>query len=629
MVIQNILLVVIVILLYAIYIKKSALSKIEKKSQDKEELNTYESSLDDEEIEEPIQHIEKSGIKRNTKLELREYSTLMSRYSEFLNQSKVFRKIDVINSLNVIKVEGGTVDDCKIFFLTSFTELIFSNGLTFKDLDIDNDYYGYGPSEANSIWFDIENIKETKDGGDYRVFEAEVVFTLKDKSKKTLKYEFYDDTIDEFNKWYKAFEFIDGYEEIYPYYVSYKPKAKYRIVLNDLFQYLDFVGKHFYNKEFIKWNFLRYNFESLLTNDYGEYEDKSWQIDKKNFQYVDEMEKRNDIDIIDNMTNNELFVYAINLYYKEYSNYKLKDKIFKVVKYLDKLVDNNYPMAYLVKGLLHLDGKIVLRDLSAANFYLHKAYDLGLQTPTLLIWNENDLFLNSKYSSFSVQKVSQNINPKVQIDDIQCVSKEKNITEQKSENNEKVNETTNDIEISFEDKFNSWYNDIKDKEVFKDRILSTFVKSYSDILYDGIDDEMIAYLFENALYKGYVCAEYFINEKKYNDNIEIEYTNEPQSTIAMLKLDELMGDTNDEDFIKNNIDDFFHKLILKDKGSYENVVIEEQREEIIKSSKYYMMTGVLYRFTELNMKYSDFPNETDVSAITQKDYPKLYEYIRK
>lgn len=140
---------------------------------------------------------------------------------------------------------------------------------------------------------------------------------------------------------------------------------------------------------------------------------------------------------------------------------------------------------------------------------------------------------------------------------------------------------------------------------------------------------MIAYLYETALYKGYVCAEYFINGKKYDSNIYIEYTNELQSIASIIQLNKLMGDFNDKDFMNDNIDDFFHKLIAEDEGSYEDVVIEEQREEIIKNSKYYMAIGVLYRFTELNMKYGDFPNEIDISMITQKDFPKLYEYIRK
>lgn len=396
-----------ILLIVILLIYKKISSFIDLSKENFEQNNSYFEKLSnrdkDKEIDELrainskllkiVEEIPKSEQSTNSKLELREFANLMSRYSEFLNQSKFFKKINVIESLHMIKTKSGTIDDNKLFFISEFTKLIFSNDLTFKDLDIDNDYYDYGPLEANSVWFNIENIKEIKDGGDYKVFEADVIFTLKDKMKKSLKYEFYDDTIEKFDKWFKEFVFID-YErdaEPYPYFESYKPKGKYRIVLNDLFQYLDFVGKHFYNKEFIKWNFLRYNYESLLTDDYGEYIDTSWQIDKKNFTYVEKIEKSDDIEIIGSMTDDELFVYALNLYYNEYSNFELKDKIFKVVKYLNKLMSNNYPMAYLVKALLYLDGKIVLKDIEEAKKLLHKAYDLGLHTPTILIWNENNL----------------------------------------------------------------------------------------------------------------------------------------------------------------------------------------------------------------------------------------------
>ena len=262
-----------------------------------------------------------------------------------------------------------------------------------KDLEIDREYYGYGPSEVSLIWFDIENIKKMKDGGDYKIFEADVIFTLRDKTKKILKYEFYDDTVAEFDKWFKKFEFIDEVctSDPFPYFESYKPKAKYRIVLNDLFQYLEFLAKHFYNKKFIDLNFLRYDFDSLLTNNYGTYIDDSWQIDKNNFTYVDKIEKNQNTNSIDTMTDNELFNYALNLYYKESNNFNVDNKIFNVVNYLDTLIKKDYAMAYLVKALLYLDGKIVTKDVIEAKKLLRKAYDLGLYKPSILIWNENKL----------------------------------------------------------------------------------------------------------------------------------------------------------------------------------------------------------------------------------------------
>ena len=332
--------------------------------------------------------------KNISKLELKTFDTNMIKFKGFLDQSKIFKKNDMFEGLYIINTKAGSIEDEKIFFLTEFTKLIFSNGLTFKDLKIDNDYYDYGPLEVNFVWFDIDNIKEIKDGGDYKVYEADVIFTLKDKTKKILKYEFYDNRIEELDKSYKKFQFIDYEREAEPYLYSesYKLKGKYRIILNDLFQYLDFIGKNFYNKNFIQWDFLRYNYESLLTNDYGEYKDLSWQVYKNNFTYVDKIAQNKEVDILDNISDDELFIYTLKLYYKEYNNFELKEKIFKVTQYLDELIEKKYGMAYIVKAILYIDGKIILKDYEEAKILLKEAYQLGLYTPSMMVWNENRLY---------------------------------------------------------------------------------------------------------------------------------------------------------------------------------------------------------------------------------------------
>ena len=65
-----------------------------------------------------IMHIKTNGVKTNTKMELRKFPSLMVRYKEFLNQSKEFKKLDVIETLDMISVEPDTVVDMKIFFLS-------------------------------------------------------------------------------------------------------------------------------------------------------------------------------------------------------------------------------------------------------------------------------------------------------------------------------------------------------------------------------------------------------------------------------------------------------------------------------------------------------------------------------
>lgn len=185
--------------------------------------------------------------------------------------------------------------------------------------------------------------------------------------------------------------------------------------------------------------------------------------------------------------------------------------------------------------------------------------------------------------------------------------------------------------INFIAEFKDWHDNIKDTEIYTNNILSRFIKIYCESIYENMKkDGAIAYLFEASLYKGYACAEYFINKKKYNNGIDIEYTNDIQSIASVLKLDELMEDNNDDEVFMNiNIDNYFYNIVNEDNGSYEHLIVEEQRDAVVKNSKYYMLIGILYRFTELNMRYGDFPDETDVSMITKEEFPKLYDYIRK
>lgn len=146
------------------------------------------------------------------KIELRPFQTQMERYREFLNQSKTFGRIDTIKAIHFIKTEGFTVEYNKNFFLSELTELIFSNGLDFKQISVESDLYGWDPSTLNFIRFEIENITEIEYGGDYKIYSADVIFNLKGSRKKTLKYEYFDEL--SFDKYYDEFKFVDGDEEI-------------------------------------------------------------------------------------------------------------------------------------------------------------------------------------------------------------------------------------------------------------------------------------------------------------------------------------------------------------------------------------------------------------------------------
>jgi hypothetical protein len=264
-----------------------------------------------------------------------------------------------------------------------------------------------------------------------------------------------------------------------------------------------------------------------------------------------------------------------------------------------------------------------------------------------ILFDKNDEILfefTINYKGDSLFKELQRIeNPNIKyfidgnwIDDINSLYKNIIIDEQNQQLNygkslyeKQLNKFVDNSVTEFTNTFNNWYNKIKDDETFINKIFSEFVSDFGKLIYNDINDKMIAYLFITALNKGYLCAEYFINQLKYDKNEEIDYENTVQTIQAMIRLDSLMDNTNDEEFIDENVDDFFQKIIKQDSGSFEYLVGEEQKEEIINSSKYYMSIGLLYRFTELNIKYDYLPKETDVSMITKDDFPKLYNYIRK
>lgn len=346
-----------------------------------------------------VEKLRKDGIKRNEKMELVDFSTNMNRYKEFLNQSKFINKESIIFSLKLIKTENSSVDHHKMSFLIEFTNLIFSNGLTFEDLKIETDDYLFEGFSVDSIYFNIENLKKIHQS-DFDEFEADIVFTLKDNKKKVLKHTFYDyRDIDTFNKWFKKFKYINHNvidSEGCDYKRSNKNKSEYRIILNDLYQHINFISENYYNKSFGKYKeviFKNYDYRSLLINEYSAYIDDSWQTNKRNFSYVGEGDVKKKEKVIDfnNMSDSELFKYTLDLYYEECNRFYIKPKIFKVIKYLDKLIEKKYPMAYLVKALLHLDGEIAIKDTVEAKRLLRKAYHLGLYKPSILVWNENKL----------------------------------------------------------------------------------------------------------------------------------------------------------------------------------------------------------------------------------------------
>lgn len=316
---------------------------------------------------------------------------------------------------------------------------------------------------------------------------------------------------------------------------------------------------------------------------------------------------------------------------------KKTGEISKLMGIDESLVNNNKDLYFLYNNKYQIKERITNGYYPDDEYYDCTYY-------ILLDANDKILFeFTINYKGDSLFKDLEEIeNPNIKcfidgnwINDINSLFKNITIDEQNQQLNygkdlyeKQINKFIDDSITNFEDTFNNWYNKIKDDKTFINKILSEFIINYGTLTYNDINDKGIAYLFVTALNKGYLCAEYFIHQQKYDKNEEIKYKN-VQTIQLMTKLDSLMGNINDEEFINENIDDFFQKIIKQDKGSFEHLVGGELKEEIINSSKYYMAAGLLYRFTELNIKYDYLPEETNVSMITKDNFPKLYNYIRK
>lgn len=333
-------------------------------------------------IHKSIKNISKKPNKiKSQEISLIKFGSQLERYEGFLNQSKEFEKLEVIESLKLIQTEPQAIEDTKIFYLSEISELIFTNNLSFEDLFIEEDYF----DSIKYIYFKFKNKKKISDGGDYKKYEIDVIFMSKDKEEIVLKYKYFDNSLEELLEKYKEFEYM-SFDSI-SYYESLK-KDSYRIILNDLQSYLDYVGKEYYNKNFISNN----KIEKLLTEPYGEFYDNNWQISKKNFTYVEKYSETKKQKELENMLDNELLEYSLSILYDTFRFlYRENNNRFEAVKIIDSLIEKKYPLAYLVKAILLIDGEFVLKDYSEAKSLLKEAYNLGLCSPAILVWNENNL----------------------------------------------------------------------------------------------------------------------------------------------------------------------------------------------------------------------------------------------
>lgn len=388
--IQSILLLVIIFMLFrALKKSETGLNEVSKKIEEKineikEKIEKKEYQNDIEKLNLNAEKITQSVIAIEKYIENKDIKSnriLMYKYMYYLDQSKLFLKNDVFESLNLIQADSMLTSN-KLFYIKEFTKLIYNNNLEFSDLYIEHSYDG------DSIWFEIKEKEILSDYLDADSYPIDLIFTLKDGSKRTLEYSLLV-PFDKFKEDYDKFIFKEHSFSDTVYYSKNKEDSRYRIILNDFFKYLKEVQDKYYNKFFFQTNVSVVYYETFLKNETCGYKDYSWQLDKSKFKYVDKLPEKEEIRIED-MNDNQLLEYVLDLYYKEIQNgYSYKK--FDVVKHLDSLIIKNHAMANLVKGILYIEGIIVLKDLSKAKEYIQKAYDLGLQEPSIKIWNDNQL----------------------------------------------------------------------------------------------------------------------------------------------------------------------------------------------------------------------------------------------
>lgn len=391
--IQSILLLVIIFMLFrALKKSETILNEVSKKIEEK--INEISEKIDKKEYQKDIEKLNLSAEKiTNSITVIEEYiknkdiksnKILMYKYMYYLDQSKFFLKNDVFESLNLIQADCMLTSN-KLFYIKEFAKLIYNNSLEFSDLYIEHSYNG------DSIWFEIKEREEPSDYQDSDYYPIDLIITLKDGSKRVLEYSLLV-PLEKFKEDYNKFIFKEYSFSDTVYYNQKKEDGRFRIILNDFFKYLKEVQDKYYNKFFFQDNVSVVYYDTFLKNETSGYKDYAWQLDKSKFKYVDKVPEKEELRIED-MNDNQLLEYVLNLYYKEIQDWTsgYYSKIFDVVKHLDSLIKKNHAMANLVKGILHIEGIIVLKDLSKAKEYIKKAYELGLYEPSLKVWNDNEL----------------------------------------------------------------------------------------------------------------------------------------------------------------------------------------------------------------------------------------------
>lgn len=342
---------------------------------------------------------------------LRVFNTHMSRWREFLNPSGFIDKEQVLSNLHLyFDIEKDSIEDIKISTITEIAYVILWSGHKFSDFKIQYGVYGSGPRTHKVICFDIKNVSLEKSDPEYiaNEYSASLIFESRNGEEIVINYKYLGqyNCIDYLQKYFDQFEYVD-YDESVKYSNSTYGK-QYCISLDDLGEYLEFVGKNFYNKSFYKSYKYEKLFEDLNIIDPKWHPEQSTtffyettdvklkeELEEGRRELVKSMNEYSDFEfnqMIEKKDYLSMYEYCYSMYFSKINSLEplSDDKIFNIVNVIDKLIEIQYPMAFIFKAILHLDGFLVLKDYEESKRLLKIAYSLGRERPSLMIWNENN-----------------------------------------------------------------------------------------------------------------------------------------------------------------------------------------------------------------------------------------------
>lgn len=317
------------------------------------------------------------------------FDTYMKNMEGYFSQHSLINKEDIIYKMLGLEIEDE-VEYEKITLYLNFINSLYSKGLDFSELHLE---------KLNGNYTDEVLYAEVKilnrDHNEYEVIYT-IEINLKDKTKVELETslfheignDYYNEDEDyfcqsffeEFNKFSYKNKSINNYYE--------KEKKSFKIFEKEF---------NYYMRKVLL--ILNIREESYSKNNYtSRINDKMWTIapyspiyflSKEKYyielnKFCENYKQKNDLD--------GRFINAINIYY-EYVNkpWDISDNNnskFIAVDIFKELADKQHPYSNLILGVLHFDGKYVLKSIEKSKYYLEKAYELGFKKQSIKVWND-------------------------------------------------------------------------------------------------------------------------------------------------------------------------------------------------------------------------------------------------